>query len=140
MSTKRDVLVAPVGGQRRRDQLERLLRRVRLDVHDPRLQSRGFGDGDPVLDLFLARRGDQHLDLVGVVRRGAEDLEVEVDLVERERDVLVGLGLDRQLELLLVLAGRDDDLLGDHHGGRQRQRHVAVAGAEALPARASGRR
>ena len=62
---KRDVLVAPVGGQRRRDQPEGLLRRVGLDVHDARLQPGGFGGRDAVLDLFLARRGDQDLDLVG---------------------------------------------------------------------------
>ena len=92
---QRDVLVAPVRGQRRRDQAERFLRRVGLDVHHARLQARGLGDRDAVLDLLLARGGDQHLDLVGIVRRRAEDLEVEVDLVERERDVLVGLGLDR---------------------------------------------
>ena len=64
---------------------------------------------------------------------GPEDLEVEVDLVERERDVLVGLGLDRELEVLLLLAGGHDDLLGDHHGGRQGEGDVAVPGAEALP-------
>ena len=77
------------------------------------LQAGGLGDGDAVLDLLLARRGDQHLDFVRVVRRRAEHLEVEVDLVERERNVLVGLGLDLQLELLLALAGGHDDLLGD---------------------------
>ena len=91
---QRDVLVAPVGRQRRRDQPECLLRRVRFDVHHQRPQARGFGDGYAVLDLLLARRGDQHLDLVGVVRGRPQDLEVEVDLVQRERDVLVGLGLD----------------------------------------------
>ena len=138
MSTSAMFWSRPLAGSDGRDQLERLLRRVGLDVHDPRLEPGGFGDGDPILDLFLARRGDQHLDLVGVVRRRAEDLEIEVDLVERERDVLVGLGLDRQLEVFLLLAGGDDDLLGDHHGGGQGDRDVAVAAAEALARRASG--
>ena len=133
---ERDVLVAAVGRQRRRDHAERLLRRVRLDVHHARLQSRGLGDGDAVVDLLLARRGDQHLDLVRIVRRRADDLEVEVDLVEREGYVLIGLGLDGKLELLLLLPGGYDDLLGDHHRRRKRERDRAVAAAEALEARA----
>ena len=80
--------------------------RVGLDVHHPRPESGGVGDGDAVVDLFLARGRDQHLDLVGIVRRRTEDLEIEVDLVERERDVLVGLGLDLELELLLASGPR----------------------------------
>ena len=123
---QRDVLVAAVGRQRRGDQAERLLRRVRLDVHDARLEAGGLGDGDAVLDLLLARRSDQHLDLVRVVGRGADRLEIEVDLVERKRDVLVGFGLDRQLEILLALACGDDDLLGDDHRGRQRERALRL--------------
>ena len=95
MSTSAMFWSRPFAGSDGRDQLERLLRRVGLDVHHPRLQAGRLGDRDPVLDLFLARRGDQHLDFVRVVGRGPEDLEVEVDLVERERDVLVRLGLDR---------------------------------------------
>ena len=92
----------------------------------------GLGDGDPVLDLLLARGGDQDLRFVGIVRRGADNLEVEVDLVQRERDVLVGLGFDQHLEILFLLAGGDDDLLGDHHRRRKRQGDVAVAAPEAL--------
>ncbi len=122
------------GRQRRRDQAEDFLRGIGLDVHHPGLQAGGLGDGDAVLDLFLARRGDQDLDLVGVVRRWAQDLEIEVDLVQREGDVLVGLGLDGKLEFLFLLAGRDDDLFGDDHRGRQRHGNIAVAAAEAFPA------
>ena len=68
------------------------------------LEARGFGDGDAVLDLLLARRGDQDFLLVRAVRRRAEHLEIEVHLVERERDVLVGLALDLHLELLFAQA------------------------------------
>jgi hypothetical protein len=63
----------------------------------------------------------------------AQDLEIEVDLVEGERNVLVRLGLDGQLELLLLLAGGHDDLLGDDHRRGQRHGDVAVAAAQALP-------
>ena len=70
----------------------------------------------------------------GLFGRRAEDLEVEVDLVERERDVLVGLGLDGELELLFLLAGGHDDFLRDDHGRGQRHGNIAVAAAEALPA------
>ena len=101
-----------------------------------RLQAGRFRDRDAVLDLLLAGGGDQHLDLVRIVRRRAEHLEVEVDLVEREGDVLVGLGLDLELEVLLALAGGHDDLLGDHHRGRQRQGDVLVAACRGASSRA----
>ena len=115
-----DVLVAAVGRKRRRDHHERFLGGVRLDVHDPRLEPGGIGDRHAVLDLFLARGGDQDFDFLGIVGRRSKDLEIEIDLVERKRDVLVGLGLDLQLQLLFLLAGRDDDLLGDDHGRGKR--------------------
>ena len=70
----------------------------------------------------------------GLFGAGPEDLEIEVDLVERKRYVLVGLGLDGELELLFLLAGGYDDLLRDHHGGGKGHRDVAVAAAQALPA------
>ena len=56
----------------------------------------------------------------------ADDAEVEADLVERERDVLVGLGLDLQFELFFAQAGGQHDLLGDHR--RLRHRHHDVLG------------
>jgi hypothetical protein len=49
--------------------------------------------------------------------------------VERERDVLIGFGLDLDLELFFAQAGRQHDLLGDH--GRLRHRHHDLAGAGA---------
>ena len=133
---ERDVLVAAVGGKRRADQLESLLRRIRFDIHDARLEPGRLGSGNAVFDLLFARSGDQNLDLVGVRRRRTQDLEIEVDLIERERDVLVRLRLDRQFELLLFLAGRDDNAFGDNHRGREGHRDVAVAAAEAFPATA----
>ena len=130
---QRDVLVAAVRRQRRRDQAERLLGRVGFDIHHARLEARRLGDGHPILDFFLARGRDQNLDFVRVVRCGSEDLEVEVDLVQGERNVLVRLGFDGKLELFLLLTRGHDDLLGDDHGGRQRERDVAIAAAQALP-------
>ena len=66
------------------------------------------------------------------------DLEVEIDLVESEGYVLIGFGLDRQLELFLFLAGRHDDLLRDHHGRGQRHGNIAVAAPQAFPAAFEG--
>jgi hypothetical protein len=71
-------------------------RRMGLDVQHHRLQAGGFGQALPVLHAVLARRGDQHLDIASRRGAGADDAEVEADLVQRERDVLVGLGLDLQ--------------------------------------------
>src|SRR5271157_2758288 len=60
------------------------------------------------------------------------NLDFQIDLVQGEGNVLVGLGFDLQFELFLGLARRDDDLLGNHHGGGQGHRHVAVARAQAF--------
>ena len=101
-----DVLVAALARQLLADQLEGGLHGVGLDVHHQRLQPRRLGDRDAVLDLLLAGGGDQDLDFFRSRRRGPEHLEVEVDLVERERDVLVRLAFDLDLELFLAQAGR----------------------------------
>ena len=111
---------------------EGFLSRVGLDVHDPRLQAGRIGNRYPVLDLFLARGGNQDFHLLGIVRRRSQDLEVEVDFVKRKRDVLVRFGLDLELKFVFGLSGRDDDFLGNDHRSRQRHGDVAVAGAEPL--------
>ncbi len=132
-----DVLVPPLVGQLLADQLEGGLHRVGLDVHHQRLQPRRLGDGDAVLDLLLARGGDQDLDLFRSRGRRPEHLEVEVHLVQRKRDVLVGLAFHLELEVVLAQAGRADDLLGDHRRGGQRERDVLGPSRELLPRRAA---
>jgi hypothetical protein len=102
---------------------------MRLDVEHGRLQARGFGEALPVLHAVLARRGDQHLDVAHRGRARADDAEVEADLVEREWDVLVGLGLDLDLELFLAQACRQHDLLGDHRRLRHRHHDLARLGS-----------
>ena len=114
------------------DQLEGGLRGVGLDVHHDGLQAGGLRRGDAVLDLFLAGGRDQHLDLVLAGGRRAEDLEVEVDLVQGEGDVLVGLALDLDFHVLFALVAGQDHLLGDDRRGRQGQRDVLDPGAEGL--------
>jgi hypothetical protein len=74
----------------------------------------------------LRTGGDQHLDVAGRRRAGADDAEVQAHFVERERDVLVGLGLDLQFHLFFAQTGRQHDLLGDH--GRLRHRHHDLLG------------
>ena len=102
---------------------------MRLDVEHRGLEAGGFGQALAILDAVLARGGDQHLDVADRGRARADDAEVEADLVERERDVLVGFGLDLDLELFLAQAGGQHDLLGDDR--RLRHRHHDVAGAGA---------
>ncbi len=128
-----DVLVASVGGERGGDQAKDLLRGVRFHVHNRRLQPGGLRDGNPVLDFFLAGGGDQDFDFVDVVRRRTQNLEVKVDLVQRKRNILVGLGLDGQFEFFFLLPGGDDDFLGNDHGRGERHGHETVATAHALP-------
>ena len=111
------------------DAAHRQARRVRFDVEHRRLEAGRLGQALAVLDAVLARRGDQDLDVADRGRARPDDAEVEADLVERERDVLVGFGLDLHLELFFAQAGRQHDLLGDH--GRLRHRHHDLAGARA---------
>ena len=92
----------------------------------------------PVLNAVFAGSGDQHLDVTLTAGRRADLLEVEINLVEREGDVLVGLGFDRELHLGLAQAFGEDDLLGDDRGRRQRHRHVLHPAAKA-PQRAFDR-
>ena len=108
------------------DAAHRQARGMRLDVEHHRLQAGGLGQALAVLHAVLARRGDQHLDVADRRRARADDAEVEADFVERERDVLVGFGLDLQLELFLAQAGRQHDLLGDDR--RLRHRHHDLLG------------
>ena len=87
-----------------------------------------------VLDLLLARRRDQHLHLVRAGRCGTDDLEIQIDLFQREGNVLVRLRLDLHLHFLFLQVGRKNDLLGDHCRGRQGHGHELGGGAQALPA------
>ena len=80
-----------------------------------------------VLDLLLARGGDEHVQFAVDVVGFADDLKIEIDFVEGEWNVLVGLGLDLHLHLLLAQTVRQKNLLGDDGGGRQRHRNLLDA-------------
>jgi len=69
---------------------------------------------------------------------GADDAEVETHLVQGERDVLVGLDLDLDLQVALGKAGRQDDLAGDDRRGRQRHGSEPGTGAAGLDHPAQG--
>src|SRR5882724_1262172 len=127
-----DVLVPAAAGQRLHHQRQGRLLREGLDVHHQRLETGEVRDRDTVLDLLLARGGDQHLLLLGVVRRRPERLEIQIHFLERERNVLVRLAFDLDFELVLAQPRRDHDLLGDHGAGRHRHRDVPGARAKAL--------
>lgn len=120
-------------GQLRGDAVERGAGGVRFDVHDGRLEAGRLGDGDPVLDLFAARGRQHDLDVLGRVGGRADDVEVQADLVERERDVLAGLRFDLHFELVLRQAGRQDDFLGDDGRRRHAQRGQLGAAAALFP-------
>ena len=116
-------------GQCRHHAAHRQTRGVGLDVEHAGLEARRLGQALAVLHPVAARRRDQDLDVSHRGRARTDHAEVQTDLVERKRDVLVGLGLDLQLELLLAQPGRQHDLLGDH--GRLRHRHDHLSGAGA---------
>jgi hypothetical protein len=88
--------------------------------------TRGFSSaaGDPVLDLFLAGGGNQHFDFVRAGRYWPDHLEVEIDLLEGKRNVLIGLRLHLHFHLCLAKARRQDDLLRDDRRRRQGHGHI----------------
>ena len=132
-----DDLAGRTTGNRPRHQFECRQRRKRLDVDDIGFQPRGFGSRHPVLDLFLAGRRDQDIDVVAVTDF-SEDLEVEVHFLERERNVLIGFRLDLQFHLLLAQATRQHDTLGDHRRCGQGHGHQLGAAGHASQTAAQG--
>ena len=129
-----DNLPPPVVGQLFLDQAVGCKRRVRFDINDDRFQTGRFGHRHAILDLFLARCGDQHLDLIRRRRCWPQNLKIEVYFVKRERNVLIRLRFNEHLELFFALAGGDNDFFGNHVRSRQGQRHIAHRGREFLPA------
>ena len=110
---------------------QRVLRRERVHVHDQRLQA---GLADQVAEghhHVLLGRHQQHLHLLGIVRRRAEDLEVERHVVDVVRDVLLGFPVDRLLRVLRreLVHG---DLLHDHGASADRRHDVARLDAARL--------
>ena len=88
--------------------LEGVLEREGIDVdHDRR--AAGLGDDARVVgDLVLLRRDEQHVHAaLAVGAAGVEDLVVEVDVLDVERDVLLGFPVDRLGELRPVITGRE---------------------------------
>ncbi len=102
-------------------------RGVGFDVDDDGLEAGSFSQTLAVLDFLAAGSGYQYLDIAG--RRGAraDHAEIEADLFKRERDVLVGLRLDLDLQFGFRHAAGKDDFLGDD--GRRGQRHGDTLGA-----------
>jgi hypothetical protein len=86
------------------------LQREDVDVHDHDVQPAGLDDVRVALDLALLD-GDQHdLELRPVL---PQDLEIDVDVIDVERDVLLRLPADRLAQLALRHL-RQVDPLGDH--------------------------
>jgi hypothetical protein len=133
-----DHLPLAAAGHLRDDAGRGRARRIRFDVHHRGLQARCLGHGDAVLDLFAARGGEHHLDVVLRAGHGADDVEVQAHVIERERNVLAGLGFDLHFELFFRQAGGQHDLFRDDGGRRHAQRRMARAGAAFLEQAAHG--
>jgi hypothetical protein len=105
------------------------LHRVGLDIHDLRRQVRAFDRLDTRIDGLAPAGGEQDLDHVIALRRGALDLEIQGDFLEGVGNVLVRL--ERQLRFHLVIgeARGHVDQLGDDRGTGHRCCHVLELGA-----------
>ena len=120
-----------------------VLQREGVDVDDDR-RAAGLGDDAGVVgDLLLLRRDEEH---VHRARGGAaalpDDLVVEVDVLDVERDVLLRLPVDGLGELLLGHL-RERDLLDDDGVARERGGDVLRADVlrlEQAPDRVGDRR
>ena len=58
------------------------LRGIGFDVHDQRLEASRLDGRHAVLDLFLARRGQQDLHIVRAAGRRAQHLEIQIHLIQ----------------------------------------------------------
>jgi hypothetical protein len=110
---------------------QRALRRVGVDVHHRRHQTRSLGHALAVLDALLARGGDEDLHLPARAVHRPQDVEVQADLVQREGDVLLGLQAHELFELVLAQAAGQDQASRHHRRRRQGQGHAPLARAAA---------
>ena len=102
---------------------------IRFNVYDGRFEPGSFCQTLSVLHFFTPGCGNQHIDVAGGIFAGAHDAKVETYFIQRERDVLIGLGLDLHLQLLVSHAPWQGDFFGDDSRGWQRQGNVFSAGA-----------
>ena len=105
--------------------LEGVLQGEGVDVDDDR-RAAGLGDhAGVVADLLFLGGDEQHFHAAARVRAGAgvQDLVIEVDVLDVERDVLLRLPVDRFGQLRLG-HHRERDLLDDDGAPRQRGAHV----------------
>ncbi len=119
-------------GQHLRHGVADVLDRVGLDVDRPRLEAGELQHRRAHLDVLALRRRQQHVDRALVPGARADDLEIEVDLLERVGDVLVGLDLDLALHVIFGQCGRHRDHLGDHRRARHRDRGLLGLGGGLL--------
>jgi hypothetical protein len=117
-------------------QAERVLHCERLDVHHLGDDAADVERRDPHVHVLRARGREQHVHHLGIVLDRPEHLEVEADLFERVRDVLVGLGLDLALEVVVRQVGLHRDHLGDHGRTGDRGGGELGLGARTRPRRA----
>ena len=101
-----------------------------IDHHG--LQPGGLCQTLPVLDFLAPGRGNQNVNIPWSVFAGTDNAKIQAHLVERKRDVLVGLGFHLDLKLLLGHTTWQRDLLGDHCGRGQRKRDVFGSSAALL--------
>ena len=109
-----------------------VLQREGLDVDDVRGQPGGLHRRLALLDVLGAGRDQQHVQHVGILVGGTDDLVVVADLFHREGDVLVGLHLDLTLEFVFAEGLRHLDDFGDRGIAADRDRRQAALRAGAL--------
>ena len=103
-----------------------VLQREGIDVHDDRRAARLGDDAGVVGDLLLLRRHEQHVHrrLAAGRPAGLDDLVVEVDVLDVERDVLLRFPVDGLRDFGLGHLG-NGDLLDDDGVARERRRDIA---------------
>ncbi len=104
----------------------------RLDVDDPRGESRGLHGGLALLDILRARGDQQHIVCIRILLRGTKHFEVVAHLVHREWNVLVGLHLHLRLEITRAQRAWHLDHLGDGRIAADRHGRLAALGTGPL--------
>ncbi len=76
----------------------------------------------------MPTRHQQYIDLFVATGCGTQLLEIQRDLIERVRDVLISLKSQLRLEIFLRQPGRHDNGLDDDIGARYRRNRPVRAG------------
>lgn len=136
---QREARVRAVLRQRRGEQAKGVFECIGLDVDDHRFQPGLAQRLGAQVDVLAAGGDQQDVLLRRLAGRAAKNFEVEIDLFQRERDVLRGFELEGALDLGVAQFDRHRNGARDDAGARNRDDRLLERGFRFLGRLADGR-